>query len=80
MTHDLLTLTLLSGLFYKDHLFDRVNLEKGLFSIMAWCVYILLLWGHHRAGWRGRPVLWFNFAGAFLLTLAYSGHRLILSL
>ncbi len=27
----LLTLTLLSGLFYKDNLFDRVNIEKGIF-------------------------------------------------
>ncbi|WP_174891008.1 cytochrome C assembly family protein [Candidatus Williamhamiltonella defendens] len=72
----LLTLTLLSGLFYKDNLFDRVNIEKGIFSIMAWCVYILLLWGHYRSGLRGRPALWLSFIGAFLLTLAYSGHRL----
>lgn len=67
----LLTLTLCSGLFYFDELFQENFLAKALFSIIAWFVYILLLWGHFHEGWRGLRVVWFNVTGALLLTLAY---------
>lgn len=73
----LLTLTLCTGLIYMDNLFDRENVHKAVLSIMAWFVYIVLLWGHFHEGWRGRRVVWFSFAGAFLLTLAYFGSRLL---
>lgn len=73
----LLTLTLCTGLLYMDNLFSKENVHKAILSIMAWFVYIVLLWGHHHEGWRGRPVVWFSFAGAFLLTLAYFGNRLL---
>ncbi|MDX8919040.1 cytochrome c biogenesis protein CcsA, partial [Salmonella enterica] len=43
----------------------------------AWFVYIVLLWGHYREGWRGRRVVWFNVAGAGILTLAYFGSRIL---
>ena len=73
----LLTLTLCTGLLYMDNLFSKENVHKAVLSIMAWFVYIVLLWGHHHEGWRGRRGVWFSFAGAFLLTLAYFGSRLI---
>lgn len=73
----LLTLTLCTGLLYMDNLFSKENVHKAVLSIMAWFVYIVLLWGHYHEGWRGRRVVWFSFAGAFLLTLAYFGSRLI---
>ena len=46
-----------------------------MLSIVAWFVYIVLLWGHYHEGWRGRRVVWFNVAGAVILTLAYFGGR-----
>ena len=73
----LLTLTLITGVVYLDNIFGRENIHKTTLSIMAWVVYIILLWGHHRKGWRGRKVVWFSLAGAFLLTLGYFGSRLI---
>ncbi|AKA39389.1 inner membrane protein YpjD [Yersinia ruckeri] len=73
----LLTLTLCTGLLYMDNLFSKENIHKAVLSIMAWFVYIILLWGHYHEGWRGRRVVWFSFAGAFLLTLAYFGSRLL---
>lgn len=73
----LLTLTLCTGLLYMDNLFSKENVHKAVLSIMAWFIYIVLLWGHYHEGWRGRRVVWFSFAGAFLLTLAYFGSRLI---
>jgi len=73
----LLTLTLCTGLLYMDNLFSRENIDKAVLSILAWFVYIVLLWGHYHEGWRGRRVVWFSIAGAVLLTLAYFGSRLI---
>jgi len=73
----LLTLTLCTGLLYMDNLFSRENIDKAVLSILAWFVYIVLLWGHYHEGWRGRRVAWFSIAGAVLLTLAYFGSRLI---
>ncbi len=73
----LLTLTLCTGLFYMHNLFSSENIDKAVLSILAWFVYIVLLWGHYHEGWRGRRVVWFNVTGATLLTLAYFGSRMI---
>ncbi|MEA1064251.1 inner membrane protein YpjD [Apirhabdus apintestini] len=73
----LLTLTLCTGLFYLHNLFSLENMDKAVLSILAWFVYIVLLWGHYHEGWRGRRVVWFNVAGALLLTLAYFGSRVL---
>ena len=72
----LLTLTLCTGLFYMHNLFSMENIDKAVLSIVAWFVYIVLLWGHYHEGWRGRRVVWFNVAGAVILTLAYFGSRI----
>ncbi len=73
----LLTLTLCTGLFYLKNLFSLENVDKAVLSILAWFVYIVLLWGHYHEGWRGRRVVWFNVAGAAILTLAYFGSRVL---
>ncbi|KAA8996193.1 inner membrane protein YpjD [Affinibrenneria salicis] len=73
----LLTLTLCTGLFYMDDVLSPENLHKALLSLLAWFVYILLLWGHYHEGWRGRKVVWFSFFGALLLTLAYFASRVV---
>lgn len=73
----LLTLTLCTGLFYMHNLFSTENIDKAVLSIVAWFVYIVLLWGHYHEGWRGRRVVWFNVAGAVILTLAYFGSRIL---
>ncbi len=73
----LLTLMLCTGLFFMRNLFSYENIDKGVLSILAWFVYIVLLWGHYHEGWRGRRVVWFNCGGAVLLTMAYFGSRLL---
>lgn len=73
----LLTLTLCTGLFYMHNLFSMENMDKAVLSILAWFVYIVLLWGHYHEGWRGRRVVWFNVTGAAILTLAYFGSRVL---
>ncbi|QUG74618.1 inner membrane protein YpjD [Erwinia sp. E602] len=73
----LLTLVLCTGLFFLQDLFARENIDKAVLSILAWFLYIVLLWGHYHEGWRGRRVVWFNCGGAFLLTMAYFGSRML---
>lgn len=73
----LLTLVLSTGLFFINDLFSAENIDKAVLSIIAWFVYIVLLWGHYHEGWRGRRVVWFNCGGALLLTMAYFGSRIL---
>lgn len=73
----LLTLTLCTGLFFMKNLFSMENVDKAVLSILAWFVYVILLWGHYHEGWRGRRVVWFNVTGAIILTLAYFGSRVL---
>ncbi|MFS2225357.1 inner membrane protein YpjD [Pantoea sp. B65] len=73
----LLTLVLCTGLFYMQDLFNQENVDKAVLSILAWFVYIVLLWGHYHEGRRGRRVVWFNCGGALLLTMAYFGSRIL---
>ncbi|EKT59431.1 cytochrome C assembly family protein [Providencia sneebia] len=73
----LLTLTLCTGVIYMDNIFDKENLHKSVLSIIAWFIYIILLWGHFHGGWRGKRVLIFHVIGAVILTMAFFGNRLI---
>lgn len=73
----LLTLTLCTGFIYMDNIFDKENIHKSVLSVIAWFVYIILLWGHFHGGWRGKRVLSFHVVGALILTMAFFGNRLI---
>ncbi|WP_087018097.1 cytochrome C assembly family protein [Thaumasiovibrio subtropicus] len=75
--HTLLTTTLLTGFWFVGDMFAQGKAHKAIFSLLAWVVYTVLLWGHYQKGWRGRPVIWFSIIGAFLLTLAYFGSRFV---
>lgn len=72
----LLTLTLATGLFFIRDWFVAENRHKAILSFIAWLVYIVILWGHYRQGWRGRRVVWLSVLGVLLLTLAYFGSRI----
>ncbi|MGL4858421.1 MAG: cytochrome C assembly family protein [Enterobacteriaceae bacterium] len=72
-----LTLTLVSGSLFLHNLLQPENLHKMVLSMVTWLLYIVLLWGHYRRGWRGRSVVWLMWLGAVTLTLAYFGNRFI---
>ncbi|KJF93437.1 chromosome partitioning protein ParB [Photobacterium angustum] len=73
----LLTVTLLTGYLFINDIIAQGKTHKAILSLIAWCVYSVLLWGHYQQGWRGRRVIWFSLVGAFLLTLAYFGSRFV---
>ncbi len=58
-------------------MFSEGKAHKAILSLIAWIVFIALLWGHYQQGWRGKKITWFAVSGATLLTLAYFGSRFV---
>jgi ABC-type uncharacterized transport system permease subunit len=76
----LLTLTLLSGALFSEHLFGKpITLShKTVFALLSWLIFGALLVGRHLRGWRGRTALRWTLAGFGVLLLAYVGSRFVL--
>lgn len=78
----LLTLTLVSGVVFSEHLFGKAlpfN-HKTVFALLSWLIFGALLIGRHRYGWRGRTALRWTLAGFAVLLLAYVGSRFVLEI
>jgi ABC-type uncharacterized transport system permease subunit len=74
----LLSLTLLSGMwFIRDWLAQHLA-HKTVLSVTAWLIFAVLLWGRLRHGWRGRTAIRWTLTGYAMLVLAYFGSKLIL--
>ena len=76
----LLTLTLISGIFFSETLFGKA-LEfnhKTVFAFISWLIFAALLVGRHLRGWRGRLALRWTLTGFVALLLAYVGSRFVL--
>jgi ABC-type uncharacterized transport system permease subunit len=79
----LLTLTLLVGVVFGEHLYGAAGAHlkwdhKTVFSLLSWLTFAVLLIGRSRFGWRGRRAVRVLYAGAVLLLLAYMGSRFVL--
>lgn len=76
----LLTITLISGLFFLEDIFAQHLVHKTVLSVLAWGVFGVLLWGRWRFGWRGRTAIRWTLSGFSFLLLAYFGSKLVLEL
>ena len=76
----LLSLTLLTGLWFIDNWLAQHLAHKTILSIVAWLVFGVLLWGRWRHGWRGRIAIRWALSGYGILILAYFGTKLVLEL
>ncbi|MDD3762084.1 MAG: cytochrome c biogenesis protein CcsA [Nevskiales bacterium] len=74
----LLSLTLLSGLWFIRDWMAQHLAHKTVLSISAWLIFGVLLWGRMRYGWRGRAAIRWTLSGYAVLILAYFGSKLIL--
>ncbi len=76
----LLTLTLVSGVFFTEQLFHQALKfnHKTVFSIAAWLIFGGLLVGRHYYGWRGRVAVRWTLGGFAFLLLAYVGSKIVL--
>lgn len=76
----LLSLSLFSGILFLEDLFAQHLAHKTVFSIIAWLVFGILLWGRWRFGWRGPTAIRWTLSGFFFLMLAYFGSKLVLEI
>lgn len=74
----LLSLALFSGAVSLQNFFAPEQLQKAVFSFLAWLVFAILLFGHRKLHWRGKRVLIYTISGMILLTAAYFGSRSLL--
>ena len=74
----LLTASLASGFLFINDLFASGVAHKTFFSLIAWCVFATLLFGHWRWGWRGKTAIRWTLGGFVLLMLAYFGSKFVL--
>jgi ABC-type uncharacterized transport system permease subunit len=76
----LLTLTVLSGIVFSEHLFGKALKwdHKTVFTLLSWIVFGALLAGRMWRGWRGKMALRFTLTGFATLLLAYVGTRFVL--
>jgi len=76
----LLTLTLVSGVFFSEELFGKPLrfTHHIVLSIIAWAVFGMLLVGRRLYGWRGRTAVRWTLAGFTLLVLGYFGSKFVL--
>jgi ABC-type uncharacterized transport system permease subunit len=78
----LLTLTLVSGVFFSEQLFGKPFTfnHKTFFGIVSWLIFGGLLAGHYFRGWRGRTAVRWTLAGFAALLLAYIGSKVVLEI
>jgi ABC-type uncharacterized transport system permease subunit len=76
----LLTLTLVSGVFFSEELFGTPLrfTHHIVLSIIAWVIFGMLLVGRRLYGWRGRTAVRWTLAGFTLLVLGYFGSKFVL--
>lgn len=78
----LLTLTLVSGVFFSETLFGKAfqMSYKTVFAVFSWVIFGGLLLGHWKFGWRGRIAIRWTLIGFVLLLLSYAGSKFVLEI
>ncbi len=75
----LLSLGIIAGaIFVEDFLGQDGIAHKTFFSLLAWIVFSVLLWGRHQLGWRGGTAIRWTLSGFGLLLLGFYGSKFAL--
>ncbi len=75
----LLTVGIVAGFLFIGDIWGRDGvIHKTFFSILAWLVFSVLLWGRHQLGWRGVTAIRWTFSGFALVIVAYYGTKFAL--
>jgi ABC-type uncharacterized transport system permease subunit len=75
----LLTLSIATAFLFLDDIWaaDGV-IHKTVFSLLAWAVFAVLLWGRHQLGWRGQTAIRGTLSGFALLIIGFYGVKFTL--
>ena len=72
-----LLLSEIVGLAFLEGFFAKQNIHKTVLSLVALCIYAIILIGHYLQGWRGHRVLALTITASAFLTLSYFGSRFV---
>ena len=75
-----LTISLGSGLIFLENMFAQHLAHKTVLSILAWLLFLILLIGRWKLGWRGRTAIRWTLSGFVSLMLAYFGSKFVLEI
>ena len=76
----LLSASIISGFITIDDFLGQKLAHKTVFSILAWCTYSILLYGHFATGWRGTLAIKWTIGGFVFLMLGFFGTKLVLEM
>lgn len=74
----LLSAGVIAGFLFIDDMWADGLLHKTFFSMLAWVVFAILLWGRHKLGWRGSTAIRFTLTGFVLLIVGFYGSKIVL--
>ena len=74
----LLTLAIITGAIFIDDFFAQKLAHKSFFTLCALVVFITILVGRNRYGWRGTSVSLWTIGACAMLMLGYFGSKFVL--
>ncbi|MDB2461236.1 cytochrome c biogenesis protein CcsA [Gammaproteobacteria bacterium] len=75
-----LSASLLSGFIFLEDIFAQHLIHKTILSILAWLIFVSLIYGREKYGWRGRKAAKITLTGFFILFLSYFGTKIVLEI
>ncbi|MDG1114591.1 MAG: cytochrome c biogenesis protein CcsA [Pseudomonadales bacterium] len=72
-----LTLAIGTGFLFMDSRAVPGLIHHTILTAMAWLVFVVLLWGRYRLGWRGSLAAAWTLLGFLLLALGYFGSKFV---
>lgn len=73
----LLTLSLASGFFFLENMFEQRQVHKTILTTITWFMYVGMIVVHKRVGLKDNTIISLSVVGVVLLTLAYFGSRVV---
>lgn len=74
----LLSLAIVAGFMFVDNFGAEGLAHKMFFSVLAWIVFAVLLWGRHQLGWRGNTAIKGTLTGFGFLLIGFYGSKFVL--
>ena len=76
----ILTVAIGTGVVFIDDLFSQQLVHKTVLTLLAWCLYAVLLVQYFRRGWRVQSAITVNLIAFGLVVLGFFGSKLVLEL
>ena len=75
-----LSASLLSGFIFLEDIFAQHLAHKTILSILAWIIFVSLMYGRQKYGWRGSNAANITLIGFFILFLSYFGTKTVIEI